>query len=68
MWADVVVYDPRERWTVSPDNIRYKCGWSPLEGWELQGRVRETIVSGQLAYSGGRVDDSVRGRRVEFAR
>jgi dihydroorotase len=68
MWADVVIYNPREEWTVGPGNIRYKAGWSPLNGWALRGRVRETIVSGQLAYAGDRVDHSVRGERVRFNR
>ncbi|MCP9235111.1 dihydroorotase [Lewinella sp. JB7] len=67
-WADVVVYDPRTEWTVAPENILYKAGWSPLEGTTLRGRVRETIVSGRLAYANGQVNDSVRGERVLFDR
>ena len=68
MWADVVIYDPRQEWTVAPDNIRYHVGWSPLEGQTFRGRVRETIVSGRLVYAEGRVDDSVRGERLRFLR
>ena len=68
MHADVVVYDPSIDWTVSPENILYHAGWSPLEGMQLHGRVRETIVSGHLAYADGRVNDEVRGERLAFTR
>ncbi|WP_116105680.1 dihydroorotase [Lewinella sp. IMCC34191] len=68
MHADVVVYDPQETWTVAPENILYHVGWSPLEGMMLRGRVRETIVSGQIAYAAGKVIDTVRGERLAFDR
>ncbi len=68
MWADVVIYDPAVNWTVQPDNILYHVGWSPLEGMNFSGRVRETIVSGRVAYEGGRVNDAVRGERLAFRR
>ena len=68
MYADVVIYDPQERWTVAKHNIRYHVGWSPLEGMTFQGRVRETIVSGQVAYRRGRVMEEVRGLRLAFDR
>ena len=68
MWADVVIYDPKQEWTVAKDNILYHVGWSPLEGEGFTGRVRETIVSGRLAYADGRVNDEVRGERVAFTR
>ncbi len=68
MYADVVIYDPGDRWTVQADNIFYKCGWSPIEGWELEGRVRQTIVSGHLAYDRGLLFEEHRGMRLEFTR
>ncbi|THH41360.1 dihydroorotase [Neolewinella litorea] len=68
MWADVVIYDPKTTWTVAPDNILYHVGWSPLEGMTFRGRVRETIVSGRLAFADGKVRDEVRGERLAFRR
>ena len=68
MHADVVIYDPQTQWTVAPENILYHCGWSPLEGMKFVGRVRETIVSGSLAYAAGKVMDSTRGERLAFDR
>jgi dihydroorotase len=67
-WGDVVIYDPVETWTVAADNIFYKVGWSPLEGMELRGRVRQTIVSGHLAYDRGLFFEEIRGKRLLFNR
>ncbi|SEQ65256.1 dihydroorotase [Neolewinella agarilytica] len=68
MWADVVIYDPKEKWTVAQDNIFYKVGWSPIEGWNLTGRVRQTIVSGHLAYDRGLFFEEIKGERLAFDR
>lgn len=65
-WADLVLIDPNESYTVSKNNILYKCGWSPLEGKQFPMRVSKTIVSGHIAYSDGKVDDSVFGKRLQF--
>ncbi|MEO0732782.1 MAG: dihydroorotase [Bacteroidota bacterium] len=68
MWADVVIYDSEMKWTVAQDNIFYKVGWSPLEGMELTGRVRQTIVSGHVAYDRGLFFEQRMGERLMFAR
>jgi dihydroorotase len=52
--ADIVVFDPAERWPVDVDAFASKGKNSPLHGHELTGRVRATIVAGQLAYAAGR--------------
>lgn len=64
-FADLVLVEENP-WTVAPDNIYYKCGWSPLEGTTFQHRVHTTFVNGQRVYSQGKFDDSVRGERVSF--
>lgn len=68
MWADIAIYDPSVSWTVAPENIQYKAGWSPLEGERFRGRVRSTIVSGRIAYREGTVIDDTRGQRLAFDR
>ena len=65
-WADVVIVDPEKQWTVHKDNILYKCGWSPLEGKQLKGKVDTTIVSGHLAYHNGQLNEETKGMRMEF--
>ncbi|MDX1908893.1 MAG: dihydroorotase [Bacteroidia bacterium] len=65
--ADLVLVDmPEVPWTVSSDQFLYKCGWSPLEGASFHHRIRATIVSGQLAWYEGRLDERVRGQRLAF--
>jgi dihydroorotase len=48
--ADVVVFDPRARWTVDREKLRSKSRNTPFHGWELPGRVRYTIVGGQVVH------------------
>lgn len=66
-FADIVVVK-KEQWTVSKENIMYKCGWSPLEGDTLGHRVSHTIVNGQIAFQDGYINDAVRGQRLRFKR
>jgi dihydroorotase len=43
-----------------------KCGWSPFEGTTLKHTVEKTWVNGQLAYSDGKVNTTIRGKRLMF--
>lgn len=67
-WADLVLVDPRQPTTVTPESLLYSCGWSPFEGVTFPASVTHTFVSGQLAYRLGVVDPAVRGMRLTFAR
>lgn len=67
-WADLVLLDLEQSQTVSKENILYKCGWSPLEGQTLPGKITHTIVSGHLAYQNGQFDESKKGERLRFTR
>lgn len=66
-YADLVVVDPKQTRTVTKDNILYKCGWSPFEGYTFHHAVAQTFVNGQLVYDNGRIDDAVRGMEVRYA-
>lgn len=66
--ADLVLVDLDAPWTVSRQNLLYKCGWSPFEGQAFRSRVLRTWVNGQLAYTDGKVDGTVRGMRLMFDR
>jgi len=50
--ADVCVFDPMSEWVVQPDALRSQGKHTPFSGYELPGRVRCTIVGGQLAFQG----------------
>lgn len=66
--ADLVLVDPDSKWTVSKDNLLYKCGWSPLEGTEFSAKVTHTFVNGHLVYENGKVSEEKRGERLLFDR
>jgi dihydroorotase len=65
-FADLVLIDPNQTWEVSPDNIMYKCGWSPFEGQEFSHKIIATFVNGQEVYKNGKVMDEVYGQRLNF--
>jgi len=48
--ADIAIIDPNLEYTVGPENIAYKCGWSPLEGKTFKGKNICTIVNGKIVY------------------
>ncbi|MFV0398266.1 MAG: dihydroorotase [Bacteroidales bacterium] len=63
-YADVVIVDPSTPYTVTSENILYRCGWSPFEGETFAHSVWKTFVNGHLAYNNGEVDRSVRGKEL----
>ena len=65
-YADLVLVDLEKPWTVSKENILYKCGWSPFEGTTFSSSVTHTFVSGHKAYAGGKTDESQYGKRLLF--
>jgi dihydroorotase len=66
--ADLVLVDLDAPWTVTKENLLYKCGWSPLEGQRFRSRVVHTWVNGRSVYANGQVDRTVRGQRLRFDR
>jgi len=66
--ADIIICDPELGHTVTKDNIRYKCGWSPLEGREFKGKATHTFVNGVLKYENDKIIDESPGERLTFDR
>ncbi|HLI92305.1 MAG TPA: dihydroorotase [Puia sp.] len=67
-YADLVMIDFDLPSSVRPENILYKCGWSPLEGFHFPATVTHTFVNGHLVYGNGSFDESQWGRRLRFDR
>jgi dihydroorotase len=65
-YADLVLVDPNQSWTVTKDNLLYKCGWSPLEGQTFSHKVVKTFVNGKLVYDDGVLDENFRGKELEI--
>ncbi|MFY7965560.1 MAG: dihydroorotase [Chitinophagaceae bacterium] len=67
-FADLVLVNLNKPYTVSNDNILYKCGWSPLEGFTSPATIEKTFVNGNLVYGNNVFDESVKGQRLKFDR
>ena len=64
--ADIVVVRPHSPWTVTPECIESRCGWSPLEGHTFQWCVERTLCNGHTVYADGAVDGTYHGEPIEF--
>lgn len=67
-FADLVVVDLDNPWTVEKENLLYKCGWSPMEGQTFKSKVMQTFINGHLVYNMGEIDEDYRGKRMTFDR
>ena len=65
-WADLVLVDVNKPYTVTKDNVLFKCGWSPFEGYSFKSSVIATWINGTLAYHHGRIVDGIRGQRLNI--
>ena len=66
--ADLCIVDPKNEWSVTKDNILYKCGWSPFEGTAFRSKVVKTIVNGTVVFDNGAIKEDYRGERLLFDR
>ena len=57
--ADVVVYDPRPRWTVSHSQLHDNVDHTPYEGRQIQGRIRDVFLRGQHVVRDGVLSDDL---------
>ena len=67
-YADIAIVNAYLPWNVKKENILYKCGWSPFEGYNFKSRVTHTFVNGKLVYHNGKVKDLKVGKRLLFER
>lgn len=63
--ADLVLVE-KKLYTVSKQNILYKCGWSPLEGVNFNHSIHTTLVNGHPVWYAGKIDTGFRGDRLKF--
>jgi dihydroorotase len=48
--ADIVLLDPRARWTIAPGELQTKSYNTPFAGRTVEGQVAMTLCAGQVAY------------------
>ncbi|MGC9373989.1 MAG: dihydroorotase [Bacteroidales bacterium] len=67
-WADLVLVDLQNPWTVHKNNILYKCKWSPFEGQRFNSKITHTIVNGNIVFNNGQFNEEIKGIRLKFNR
>lgn len=66
-YADLVLINPNKPYTITQDNILYKCKWSPLDGETVSTSIEKTFLNGKLAFDNGEVK-GVKGEMLRFDR
>jgi dihydroorotase len=65
-FADLVVVNPNKPYQVTKENILYKCGWSPFEGYTFSHSISKTFVNGNLVFDNGLICSDTNGKRLTF--
>jgi len=50
--ADIVLFDPRKKWTMDQDSLHMAADWSAYEGLEITGKVEKVFSRGELIVDG----------------
>lgn len=48
--ADIAIFDPNEEWVVEPEKLHSKSKNTCFKGMKLKGRVKMTIMDGNIVY------------------
>ena len=67
-YADMVLVDLEGKTKVTKNNIMYKCGWSPFEGYLFNSSILKTWVNGKLLYEKGKIIESGPAKKLEYSR
>ncbi len=67
-YADLVLVNLNDSWTVNKENVLYQCSWSPFDGTVFQSKITHTFVNGNLVYQRGKFFNELKGKRLEFNR
>jgi len=66
MKADLAIVDPELRWVVEKVDLVSRCGWSPLEGFEMKGKVTDTLCNGVWVYENNKLTGVKAAERLAF--
>lgn len=67
-YADLVLVDLNNKWSVTAENILYKCQWSPFFDKVFKSKIVKTFVNGNLVFDNGKFDDVNKGKRLKFSK
>jgi carbamoyl-phosphate synthase/aspartate carbamoyltransferase/dihydroorotase len=51
-WIEV---DMDAKWEISASHLFTRCAWTPFEGWQVRGRVRQVVLRGQEVFRDGQI-------------
>ena len=63
--ADLVLLDPDESWTIRADDSLSYQGYTPFEGLNVKGKVKQTFVRGNLVFNEGEVKGEPKGHYLK---
>jgi dihydropyrimidinase len=52
--ADLVIFDPNKKHTISAETHHMNCDYSAYEGWELTGKIDTVLLRGKVAVHAGK--------------
>ncbi|MBL7927211.1 MAG: dihydroorotase [Bacteroidia bacterium] len=64
--ADLVLADLTKPTHVTNQNVLYKCKWTPFNGNTFNAQIVATMVNGHWAYKNGKINDTIKGQRLQF--
>lgn len=64
--ADFTVVDLKKRWTVGPEWLASRCGWSPFDGDTLTGKAIGTIIRGHRVMWEDSLANEAIGEPIRF--
>lgn len=67
-FADLTIIDLKKPYTVSKDNILYKCNWSPFEGKTFKSSICYTIINGKIVFENGKINETKVSKALAYHR
>ncbi len=67
-YADLVLVNLNKPYTVTPQNILSKCGWSPFTNYTFNASIIHTFVNGNHVYNNGTITETTKGKALTFNR
>jgi len=64
--ADLILIDLEKSWTIEPEWLQSKCGWSPFEGMHVHGKIEHVFLRGHHMVNEGALVGRMTGRPVIF--
>ena len=53
--ADIVIFDPKEKHTISAKTHHHNCDYSGYEGWQVNGKCKTVLLRGKVAVDNNEI-------------